>query len=392
MEIPYGKQNIDQTDIDAVLEALQSARITQGPLVDLFEKKISDYVGSQYSIACNSATSGLFIAYKAMGVGPGSMVWTSTNTFVATSNAALLLGADVDFIDIDSRTFNLSTETLRNKLEVAQQNGGLPDVVTVVHFAGLPCDMEEIAELATKYGFKVVEDASHALGATYKNSKIGDCKYSDAAVFSFHPVKMITTGEGGAVTTNNSSVAESCFELRSHGVTRDEKKFRNSEHGPWYFEQHDLGLNLRLTDFQCALGISQLKRLDRFVKERNEAATLYQEAFAELPISTQEVNDDRTSSFHLFTVFIESEGVDRDEVISKLKNSGIQANVHYIPVPYHPYYQDRGFNLKDYPETDKYFRNVLSIPLYAGISKEEVSYVTDSWREVLSEFKFSAQW
>jgi UDP-4-amino-4,6-dideoxy-N-acetyl-beta-L-altrosamine transaminase len=384
MEIPYGKQSIDQTDIDAVVEALQSARITQGPLVELFEQKISDYVGSKYAIACNSATSGLFIAYKALGVGPGSMVWTSTNTFVATSNAALILGADVDFIDIDPGTFNLSREALRNKLEVAQQNGNLPDVVTVVHFAGLPCDMEDIAELAKKYGFKVVEDASHALGATYKNSKIGDCKYSDAVVFSFHPVKMITTGEGGAVTTNSSSVAESCFELRSHGVTRDEKKFRNTEHGSWYFEQHDLGLNLRLTDFQCALGVSQLKRLDKFVQERNEVATLYQEAFSDLPISTQEVSDDRTSSFHLFTVCIEDEEIERDEVISKLKGKGIQANVHYIPVPYHPLYEDRGFSLAHHPNTEKYFKNALSIPLFAGISGEETDYVVKSLKEILN--------
>ena len=384
MQISYGKQNIDQTDIDAVVEALQSARITQGPLVDLFEQKISDYVGSKYVIACNSATSGLFIAYKALGVGPGSIVWTSTNTFVATSNAALILGADVDFIDIDPSTFNLSTEILRNKLEVAQQNGSLPDVVTVVHFAGLPCDMEEIAKLAKLYEFKVVEDASHALGATYKDSKIGDCKYSDAAVFSFHPVKMITTGEGGAVTTNSSPVAESCFELRSHGVTRDEKKFRNSEHGSWYFEQHELGLNLRLTDFQCALGISQLKRLDRFVKERNEVATRYREAFSDLPISTQEVSDDRTSSFHLLTVCIEDEVIDRDEVISKLKELGIQANVHYIPVPYHPYYRDRGFSLNDFPETHKYFRKTLSIPLFSGITSDESDYVVKSLIGALS--------
>ena len=384
MEIPYGKQNIDQTDIDAVVESLQSARITQGPLVDVFEQKISDYVGSDYAIACNSATSGLFIAYKTLGVGPGSMVWTSTNTFVATTNAALLLGADVDFIDIDPRTFNLSTESLMQKLEDAQRTGTLPDVVTVVHFAGLPCDMEDIAELATKYGFKVIEDASHALGATYKDSKIGDCKFSDAAVFSFHPVKMITTGEGGAVTTNSSSVAESCFELRSHGVTRDAKKFRNTEHGPWYFEQHDLGLNLRLTDFQCALGISQLKRLDKFLEERNEVATSYLEAFSDLPISTQEVNNDRSSSFHLFTVCIEDEGIERDEVISKLKDKGIQANVHYIPVPYHPFYEDRGFSLADYPNTEHYFKNALSIPLFSGIRKKETDYVVKSLKEIVN--------
>jgi dTDP-4-amino-4,6-dideoxygalactose transaminase len=270
------------------------------------------------------------------------------------------------------------------KLEIAKQNGVLPDVVTVVHFAGLPCDMEEIAELATKYGFKVVEDASHAMGATYKDSKIGDCKYSDAAVFSFHPVKMITTGEGGAVTTNNSSIAESCFELRSHGVTRDEKKFRNTEHGPWYFEQHDLGLNFRLTDFQCALGISQLKRLDRFVEERNQVAALYQEALSELPISTQEVNDDRTSSFHLFTVCIDDEGIDRDDGISKLEQLGIQANVHYIPVPYHPFYESRGFSLADYPNTKNYFKNALSIPLFAGMSEEETYYVVKSLKEILN--------
>ena len=384
MEIPYGRQHIDQSDIDAVAEALKLTRITQGPLVDLFEQKISDYVGSKHAIACNSATSGLLIAYKATGVGPGSVVWTSTNTFVATSNAALILGADVDFIDIDAMTFNLSTAALRSKLEVAQKHGNLPDVVTVVHFAGLPCDMEEIAELASKYGFKVVEDASHALGATYKGSKIGDCEYSDAAVFSFHPVKMITTGEGGAVTTNNSCVAESCFELRSHGITRDEKKFRNTGNGPWYFEQHDLGLNLRLTDFQCALGISQLKRLDKFVEKRIEVATRYQEAFSELPISTQEVSDDRTSSFHLFTVCIEDEGIDRDDLISTLKQSGIHANVHYIPVPYHPYYQDRGFSLNDYPETDKYFRKTLSIPLFSSISSQESDYVMESLNKAVS--------
>ena len=369
-EIPYGRQSIIESDIEAVSQALRATRITQGPIVEDFEQAVSDYVGSKHAIACNSATSGLYLAYRAMGVKEGSLVWTVTNTFVATSNAALLCGADVDFIDIDSETWNISLEQLATKLRNRKEQGRqLPDVVTVVHFAGLPCDLMEIWNLSQTYGFMVLEDASHALGASYHNSKIGDCRFSHAAVFSFHPVKMITTGEGGMVTTNDEGIAEKCKELRSHGVTRDSNKFRSPSIGDWYFEQHELGMNLRITDIQCALGLSQLTRIDRFVEKRRSLAKNYISSLSGKDFDHQREDSDRTSSYHLFV--IKTKNQDRDELINKLNYQGIVCSVHYIPVPFHPFYQDMGFKSSAYPESEHYFETAFTIPLFFDLEQSE---------------------
>lgn len=380
-EIPYGRQSISESDIRAVSEALRATRITQGPIVDNFEKAICDYVGSRFAVACNSATSGLYIAYRAMGIGEGSLVWTVTNTFVATSNAALLCGADVDFIDINAETWNISVEKLESKLREHEKRGlQLPDVVTVVHFAGLPCDLAQIWTLSQTYGFSVLEDASHALGATYKNSKIGDCKFSHAAVFSFHPVKMITTGEGGMVTTNDEELARKCEELRSHGVTREPDKLRNPPRGDWYFEQQDLGINLRITDIQCALGLSQLARIDQFVARRRSLAKYYISLMSDLPYTHQLEDADRISSYHLFA--IRTNKHNRDELITELKKHGISCSVHYIPVPFHPFYRELGFNPSSYPESERYFETALSIPLFVDLDELEQERVISH----LSEF------
>lgn len=381
--IPYGRQNIDESDIQEVAEALRSSLITQGGLVTKFENKIASYVGAKHAVAVNSATSALYLAYRAMGIDKDSIVWTVTNTFVATSNAAILCGAKVDFIDIDKATWNISVEALEQKLVLAREDNSLPDVVTVVHFAGLPCEMEPIWKLSQDYGFRILEDASHALGAKYKGEEIGGCQFSDAAVFSFHPVKMITTGEGGMITTNSSILAKKALELRSHGVTRESEDFTRESPGPWYFEQQDIGLNLRLTDFQCALGLNQLGRLGSFIANRSEIAYAYLDKLAHLPLSLPNVVESSQSSWHLFVVRVNAPK-NRDDVISHLRNKGIAASMHYIPVPYHPYYQELGFSLSDYPESENYYRTAMSLPIFAGMTEEDLEVVVLALTEALS--------
>lgn len=381
--LSYGKQSISEEDISAVTDALRSPLITQGPLVEAFEESVSNYVGSKHAIAVNSATSALYVAYRSLGVDENSLVWTVTNTFVATSNAALLCGATVDFVDIHPETWNISVENLQEKLIQGQAIGALPNVVVVVHFAGFPCEMESIWDLSQEFGFLVVEDASHALGAEYKDQKIGGCQFSHAAVFSFHPVKMITTGEGGMITTNSDSVAEKAASLRSHGVTRKKEKFIQDNEGDWYFEQQDLGHNFRITDFQCALGISQMIRLDSFVEERNQLANQYMEKLANLNIELPTTSSESKSSWHLFVVRVEPDKARRNRLIAKLRELGIGASMHYIPVPHHPYYQKIGFSLEDYPESQKYFESAITIPLFVGMSSGEIDFVVDSLREVL---------
>lgn len=382
--LSYGKQSISEEDISAVTDALRSPLITQGPLVEAFEESVSNYVGAKHAIAVNSATSALYVAYRSLGVDENSLVWTVTNTFVATSNAALLCGATVDFVDIDPETWNISVENLREKLIQGQAIGALPNVVVVVHFAGFPCEMESIWKLSQEFGFLVVEDASHALGAEYKGQKIGGCKFSHAAVFSFHPVKMITTGEGGIITTNSDALAEKAISLRSHGVTRKNENFIQDNEGDWYFEQQDLGHNFRITDFQCALGISQMNRLDSFVEERNQLANQYTEKLADLDIQLPKTSSESKSSWHLFVVRLEPDKARRNLLIAQLRELGIGASMHYIPVPHHPYYRKMGFSLEDYPESQKYFESAITIPLFVGMSSREIDFVFDSLREVLA--------
>jgi len=376
--IPYGKQEISDNDIDEVIKVLKSDFITQGPKIDVFESNISNYVGSKYSCAVNSATSALHISCLALGVGAGDYVWTSPNSFVASSNCALYCGANIDFVDIDPITNNISLDCLERKLKEAEKKDALPKVVIPVHLSGLSCDMKSIYDLSNQYKFKIIEDASHAIGAEYKNKKVGSCEYSDISVFSFHPVKIITTGEGGLACTNNKNIAKKLNILRSHGVTRDRDFMENEPHGDWYYEQLDLGLNYRITDIQAALGISQLKRLDQFIQKRNKLAKIYDaelnSEFYDLP----QVGGDQVSSFHLYIIKLKEElKSNHRKLFSHLRSNGIGVNIHYIPIHYHPYYKKLGFRKGDFPNAENYYQRAISIPLYFGLSKSDQKYVID---------------
>jgi UDP-4-amino-4,6-dideoxy-N-acetyl-beta-L-altrosamine transaminase len=382
--IPYGRQSIDQSDVDAVSKAVAQDFLTQGPAVEAFEKKICSITGGEFAVAVNSATSALYVAYRALGLAKGSLLWTTTNTFVATSNAALLCGADVDFVDINPDDFNLSTSDLNARLETAESIGRLPDVVCVVHFAGRPCDMNEIYRLSKKYGFHVVEDASHALGASCQGNPIGSDPRSAAVIFSFHPVKMITTGEGGVVVTHREDLARRCAQLRSHGITRNPEEFSGDLKEPWYFEQHDIGFNFRITDLQCTLGSSQLGRLPTFIDKRRAIAKNYNELLEGLSLELPLMDDDSyQSSWHLYVVRTSSNLKMRDELIKELRKRGVGAALHYIPVPYHPYYKSLGFSLTDYPESEKYFASAISLPIYPDLAHEDVVKISKTIRELV---------
>ncbi|MCP0914812.1 UDP-4-amino-4,6-dideoxy-N-acetyl-beta-L-altrosamine transaminase [Legionella sp. 27cVA30] len=365
--IPYGRQNISQEDITAVIEVLKSDFLTQGPAVTQFEEQIKNYVGAEFSVAVNSATSALHIACLAMGLGEGDELWTSPISFVASSNCALYCRARVDFVDIDDKTYNLCPNRLEDKLKKGNKK---PKMVVPVHLSGLSCDMEALHFLAEKYGFYLLEDASHAIGAEYKNKKVGSCSYSDAAVFSFHPVKIITTGEGGAVTTNDAALYEKLLMLRSHGITRD-RSLMQTDHGPWYYEQLALGFNYRITDIQCALGYSQIKRLDAFIASRRKLATQYDAYLSKLPFVIPYQPDYQKSAYHLYIVQVEN----RAEVFQYLREQGIGVNVHYIPIHTQPYYQKLGFRKGDFPIAEQYYEKAISIPMFPDISAEEISYV-----------------
>jgi len=377
--IPYGRQNISEDDIASVVSVLRSDYLTQGPKVPEFEERVARYVGAQFAVAVNSATSALHIACLALGVEKGDVVWTSPITFVASANAALYCGADVDFVDIDSRTYNMSVAALRMKLEVAQKNGRLPKVLIPVHFAGQSCEMREIHELSKQYQFKIIEDASHAIGADYLSQKVGSCKYSDICVFSFHPVKIITTAEGGMAVTNNEELAESMNLFRSHGITRDTSKMQDASEGPWYYQQIELGFNYRMTELQAALGISQMNRLNEFVAERRRLAREYDALLSHLPIQLPYQQPESTSAYHLFPIWIDQKalGVSRETVFEKLRAQNIGVNVHYIPVHLHPYYQKIGFKTVQFPEAEKYYSGAISIPIYVGLGSN-ISRVVDA--------------
>lgn len=375
--IPYGRQNISEEDIKAVADVLRSDFLTQGPLVPKFEESISAYCQARYAVATNSATSALHIACLALDVGPGDIVWTSPISFVASANCAIYCGAEVDFVDIDPLTFNMSIQCLSLKLDVAQKNGCLPKVVIPVHMCGQSCDMEGVYKLSREYGFKVIEDASHAIGGSYQGMKIGNCAYSDITVFSFHPVKIITTGEGGVVLTNQVNLAKKMERLRSHGITRDPQEMEGNPDGAWTYQQIDLGFNYRMTDIQAALGISQMSRLDDFVAKRHEIASRYGELLKGCNLVTPWQVSNAYSSLHLYVVRIEGGMQMRKAIFDSMRENGIGVNIHYMPIYKQPYYAKQGFDEIDFPESEKYYAQALTLPLFPGLSIADQKYIAD---------------
>ena len=384
--IPYGKQNINQADIDSVIDVLQSDFLTQGPQVPLFEEKVSDYCDSKFGVAVNSASSALHIACLALGLERGDWLWTSANTFIASSNCALHCGAQVDFVDIDPRTFNMSVECLAEKLVLAEKEGKLPKIVIPVHMCGQSCDMAGIHELSQKYGFKVIEDASHAIGGKYKNKAIGSCHYSDISVFSFHPVKIITTGEGGMALTNNPELADRMQRYRCHGITSDASRMQpRPAKEIWNYQQIDLGFNYRMTDIHAALGLSQMNRLDKFVAKRHAIASEYEELLSNLPVTTPWQHPDSYSAFHLYIIRLKLDQISKSqrEVFTELHAAGIGVNLHYIPVYRQPYYEQLGFKAGHCPESERYYAEVLSLPLYFGLTKLQQDQVVNALMGIL---------
>ena len=375
MFVPYARQSISEEDIAAVAEVLRSDFLTQGPVVPNFENAIAKYCKSKHAVAMNSATSALHIACLALGVGPGDIVWTSPISFVASANCALYCGAKVDFVDIDPDTFNISVAALTTKLEQAKKSGSLPRVVIPVHLAGQSSDMAAIHALAQEYGFKIIEDASHAVGGTYNGSPVGSCLYSDITVLSFHPVKIITSGEGGMALTNSASLSAAMERLRSHGITRDENLFQHASDGPWYYEQLDLGLNYRLTDIAAALGLSQFQRLDSFVARRNEIARDYDSLFSGSIFTTPTIDDDIISAFHLYVIRMAFTGDQKQRFFELAHKNGVGLNVHYIPIYRQPYYSQMGFDSADFPVAEKYYSEAVSIPMYADLTFEQQQHV-----------------
>ncbi len=383
--IPYGKQDINKTDIDAVINTLQSNFLTQGPQVPLFERMVSNYCDAQYGVAVNSATSALHIACLALELGVGDHLWTSTNTFVSSANCGLYCGAMVDFVDIDQQTYNLSVNKLEEKLIQAKQDNKLPKIVIPVHFAGQSCDMKKIYSLSLKYGFKIIEDASHAIGGKYLDQPIGGCQYSDITVFSFHPVKIITTAEGGLATTNDKKLSDRMQLFRSHGVTRDPKLMRKETEGDWYYQQVELGFNYRMTELQAALGVSQIKRLDEFVALRHKCQKRYDKLLKNLPIITPYQDLGGYSALHLYPIQIQTGKVKRTrkEIFETLRKNNIGVNVHYIPVHTQPYYQNIGFKKGDYPNAESYYKGAISIPIFQGLTIEMQDKVVNVLKQVL---------
>lgn len=367
--IPYGHQDISDADVQAVVEVLRSDWLTQGPSGPRFESAVAERCGARHGIAVANATAALHLACLALGLGPGGRLWTSPNTFVASANCALYCGADVDFVDIDPGTLNMSADALGEKLVKAEKTGTLPDIVVPVHFAGQPCEMDRIAELSRRYGFAVVEDASHAVGATFRGERVGSGRWSDITVFSFHPVKIMTTAEGGLLLTNRDEVAYRLRLLRSHGISRDQSDIFDKTQGAWYYEQLDLGLNYRLTDLQAVLGLSQLQRLDAFLESRRKIVDRYEDRLSSLPLGLQRQHAAAESAWHLFVVrVLETSGRTRRQVFDALRSADIGVNVHYIPVHLQPYYRRLGFKSGDFPQAERYYSQALSLPIYSGLS------------------------
>lgn len=383
--IPYGRQNITPADIEAVVAVLRSDFLTQGPAVPAFERAVADLVHARHAVAMNSATSALHGTCLAMGLGAGDVLWTSPISFVASANCALYCGARVDFVDIDEDTFNLCPQALARKLEQADRTNTLPRIVVVVHMAGQPCDLSAIHALSRRYGFRIIEDASHAIGARYRGDLIGNCQYSDAVVFSFHPVKIITTGEGGMVLTNDSELAGRVALFRSHGVTRDEQRMVHEPDGPWYYEQVELGFNYRMTDIQAALGLSQLQRLSDSVDARHRLASRYAELLAGVPVSVPIQHPEGRSAYHLYVIRLQLDRIDRSrrEVFEAMRADGIGVNVHYIPIYAQPYHERMGIQRVDFPRSEAYYREAISLPMFPTLSFVQQDRVVTSLRNAL---------
>jgi len=381
--IPYGRQDISEADIQAVVEVLRSDFLTQGPAVPAFEQCVADYVHAGYAVAVNSATSALHIACLALDVRQGDVVWTTPITFVASANCALYCGARIDFVDIDPGTYNLSVERLAEKLALAKVAGKLPKAVIPVHLCGQPCDMAGIHALSQQYGFRIIEDASHAIGGKYRGEPIGNCRYSDITIFSFHPVKIITTAEGGMAMTNDAYLAKRMQLLRSHGITRDEADMTHAPDGPWYYQQIELGYNYRMTDMQAALGVSQMRRLDDFVAKRHFLARRYDKLLADLPVTTPWQHADSYSGWHLYVIRLKLSGVTKShpDVFKAMRAAGIGVNLHYIPVYQQPYYEKLGFNAGYCQEAERYYAEAISLPMHSGLTEAQQDRVVSALLE-----------
>ena len=381
--IPYAKQDISDGDIDSVIEVLKSDFLTQGNKVPLFEDIISERVGAKYALAANSATSCLYLSCLSLGLSKEDILWTSPITYVASANCALYCGAEVDFVDIDPLTWNISVEILEEKLKTARKIKKVPKILVLVHLAGNPCDLQKVFDLSKEYGFSIIEDASHALGSKYSGEHIGSSVYSDISVFSFHPVKNITTGEGGMILTNNQKLSEKIHLYRSHGITRDTKKMINKEEGLWYYEQLLLGFNFRMSDIHAALGISQMNSLDKFISKRNELSQIYTEELKGLPLTIQRVRKKDLSAWHIFVIRLKLSELklSRLEIYNSLRNKGIGVNVHYIPVHLHPFYKNLGFNKGDFPNSENYYDGAITIPMFTKLKKKEIKYVIQALKE-----------
>ena len=383
--IPYGRQEIFRDDIRSVIRTLNSDWLTQGPNVQKFEDLVAEKVGSNFAIACNSATSALHLACKSLNLKKGDIVWTSPNSFVASANAAIYCGAKVDFVDIDPLTYNLSIKKLEQKLVYSKKNNCLPKIIIPVHFAGQSCDMKSIYKLSKKYKFKIIEDASHAIGGSYENQKVGSCKYSSITVFSFHPVKIITTAEGGIATTNNRKIAERLIRDRSHGITRNKKSFQKVYKDEiWNYQQVDLGFNYRMNDIQAALGISQLKKLEEFINKRHLIASYYNSELSNLGICLPYQNINTISSYHLYPIRVSKKkgGINQRKLFDYLRGNNIGVNLHYIPIYRHPYFRELGFKKGYCEEAENHFKEVISLPMYSGLRKKEQKFVIDSIKAI----------
>lgn len=385
--IYYGRQSIDETDIAAVEAVLRSDFLTQGPAIERFEQCVADYCGEKYAVAVCNATAALHIACRAAGLGAGDILWTSPITFVASANCARYCGADVDFVDIDPNTYNMSVDALEEKLRRAKAENKLPKVVVPVHLAGQSCEMKRIHALAEEYGFTILEDASHAVGADYLDTKVGGCVFSDMTVLSFHPVKIVTTGEGGMILTNNRDLYEKLTLYRSHGITRDPEKMTHAADGPWYYQQIDLGYNYRMTDLQAALGYSQMQRLDAFVARRREIAARYDELLRDLPLTTPYVMEGAAPSWHIYIVRLDFAriGKPKEQIFSEMKKRGVVLNLHYIPVHLQPYYEELGFAKGDFPQSEAYYEEALTLPLYYDLTDAQQNQIVHALKDVLMQ-------